>query len=52
MNERERERETKCLYVLFKANSVCVCWQSEGEEATHSRALVCGEHERERLRNE
>ncbi len=43
---KERERENKCVYVLFKANNVC--WQSGGEEATHSRALVCGERERER----
>ncbi len=52
MNERAKN---KCVYVLFKANSVCIGNQEEKKKKKlHILARSCVENarERERLRNE
>ena len=48
----ERERENKCVYVLFKANSVCVGNQEEKKLHILAHSCVENTRERERLRNE
>ncbi len=49
---KEREKENKCVYVLFKANSVCVGNQEEKKLHSLARSCVENARERERLRNE
>jgi hypothetical protein len=48
LNERERERENECVYVLFKANNVYV--GNQEEKKLHILARSCVENARERER--